>query len=63
MPGEISVTADAWTADITSASYFGMTGHWIEVKDDKWKLQSIILGFKVISDDVRYHISYCKIYA
>ena len=37
-PGQISVTADAWTADTTSTSFFGMTGHWIEVKDGKWEL-------------------------
>ena len=65
-PGQISVTADAWTADTTSASFFGMTGHWIEVKDGKWELQSNVIGFKAISGDhsgdnlAHYFVAICK---
>ena len=26
-----------------------MTAHWIEVKEDKWKLRAEVIGFKAIS--------------
>lgn len=29
----------------------GMTGHWIEVKDGKWKLRAAVIGFKALSGD------------
>ncbi|KAF8680603.1 hypothetical protein AX14_004549 [Amanita brunnescens Koide BX004] len=65
-PGQISVTADAWTADTTRASFFGMTGHWIDVKEGNWKLRSTVIGFRAISGDhsghnlARYFVSICK---
>jgi hypothetical protein len=34
-PGMISTTADGWSVDMTSASFLGETGHWIEVMDAK----------------------------
>jgi hypothetical protein len=37
-PGKISCTADGWTADTTKAAFLGMTAHWIDVKDGKWKM-------------------------
>ena len=43
-----------------------MTGHWIEVKDGKWALQSSVIGFKAISSDHSgdnlgcYFVSICK---
>jgi hypothetical protein len=42
-PGKISATADGWTTNNTKVSSLGMTAHWIEVKDGKWKLQSEVL--------------------
>ena len=50
-PGKISSTADGWTADTTKASFLGMTAHWIEVKEGKWKLRSEVVGFKSILGD------------
>ena len=29
----------------------GMTGHWIEVKDRKWKLRAAVIGFKALSGE------------
>jgi len=29
----------------------GMTAHWIEVKDSKWKMQSEVIGFQGISGE------------
>ena len=29
--------------------FMGMTAHWIEVKEKKWKLQAEVIGFKGIS--------------
>ena len=57
---------DVWTADMTRASYMGMTGHWIEVNNGKWKLRSSVIGFRMISGDHsgnnlgHYFISICK---
>ena len=45
MPGEISLTCDAWQADNTNG-YFAVTGHWIEVHvPGKWTLEHAVLGF------------------
>ena len=30
-------------------SFQGMTAHWIEVKDGKWKMKAAVIGFKGIS--------------
>jgi hypothetical protein len=27
----------------------GMTAHWIEVKDGKWKMRAAVIGFKALS--------------
>ena len=48
-PGKVSITADGWSADTTKMGFLGMTAHWIEVKDGKWKMRSEIIGFKAIS--------------
>jgi hypothetical protein len=40
------MTSDGWTADNTKGSFLGMTAHWIEVKDEKWKLCSEVVGFQ-----------------
>jgi hypothetical protein len=29
----------------------GMTAHWIDVKDGKWKLRAEVVGFKAISGE------------
>jgi hypothetical protein len=49
--GKISSTADGWSADTTKAVFLGMTAHWIDVKDGKWKMRSEVVGFKAISGD------------
>ena len=28
-----------------------MTAHWIQVKDEKWKTQAEVVGFKAVSGD------------
>jgi len=48
-PGKISITADGWSADNTKMAFLGMTAHWIEVKDGKWKMRSEVIGFKALS--------------
>jgi len=45
----VSITADAWSADTTKMGFLGMTAHWIEVKDKKWKLRAEVVGFKALS--------------
>jgi hypothetical protein len=29
--------------------FLGMTAHWIEVKEGKWKLRAEVIGFKALS--------------
>jgi len=64
-PGKISTTSDGWTADNTKGSFLGMTAHWIEVKDTKWKLCSEVIGFQLISGEHsggnlgRYFVGLC----
>jgi hypothetical protein len=48
-PGKISITGDGWSADTTKMGFLGMTAHWIEVKDQKWKMRSEVIGFKGLS--------------
>ena len=31
------------------ASFEGVTVHWIEVKDGKWKMRAAVIGFKALS--------------
>jgi hypothetical protein len=45
----VSITADGWSADTTKMGFLGMTVHWIEVKDRKWKLRGEVVGFKALS--------------
>ena len=40
---------DGWLADMTKMGFLGMTAHWIEVKDNKWKLRAEVVGFKALS--------------
>jgi hypothetical protein len=50
-PGMVSATADGWSVDTTSASFLGVTGHWMEVTDGKWKLRSEVIGFRGLSGE------------
>lgn len=43
--------SDGWTADNTKGAFLGMTAHWIEVKDEEWKLQAEVVGFQPISGE------------
>jgi len=33
----------------TKAGFQGMTAHWIEVKEGKWKMKVAVIGFKALS--------------
>ena len=65
-PGKISITCDGWTADNTKGSFLGMTAHWIEVKDGKWKLRSEVIAFQPVSGEHsgdnlgRYFVGLCE---
>jgi len=48
-PGKVSITSDGWSADTTKAAFQGMTAHWIEVKEGKWKMWAAVIGFKALS--------------
>ena len=43
------MTADAWSADTMKAGFLGMTAHWIEVKEQKWKMRAEVIAFKALS--------------
>ena len=45
----MSITEDTWTADNTKKGFMGMSGHWIEVKEGKWKMRGEVIGFKALS--------------
>jgi len=51
LPGKVSITQDGWSADTTKAGFQGMTAHWIQVKDGKWKMRAAVIGFKALSGD------------
>jgi hypothetical protein len=65
-PGLISTTADGWSVDTTKASFLGVTAHWIEVKNGKWKLRAEVIGFRGISGEHsganlgRYFLGVCE---
>lgn len=40
---------DGWSADTTKMGFQGMTAHWIEVKEGKWKMRAAVIGFKALS--------------
>lgn len=48
-PGKVSITQDGWSADTTKAGFQGMTAHWIEVKEGKWKMKAAVIGFNALS--------------
>ncbi|KIK03466.1 hypothetical protein K443DRAFT_42213, partial [Laccaria amethystina LaAM-08-1] len=48
-PGKVSITADGWSSNTMKMGFLGMTAHWIEVKEKKWKLRAEVIGFKVLS--------------
>ena len=45
MPGKVSIME----ADNMKTGFEGMTVHWIEVKDGKWKMRAAVIGFKALS--------------
>jgi hypothetical protein len=47
-PRESIVTADGWSADTTKMGFLGMTAHWIQVWEGKWKLKAGVIGFKAL---------------
>lgn len=65
-PGLISATADGWSVDTTKASFLGVTAHWIEVKDGKWKLRLEVIRFRGVSGEHsganlgRYFVGVCE---
>ena len=48
-PGKVSITFDGWSADTKKAAFQGMTAHWIQVKEGKWKMRAEVIGFKALS--------------
>lgn len=48
-PGKVSITADRWSVDMKKMGFLGMTGHWINVKDGKWKLRVEVIRFRGLS--------------
>ena len=42
------VTVDGWSADTTKMGFLGMTAHWIQVLEGKWKLNAAVIGFKAL---------------
>ncbi|KAF8239819.1 hypothetical protein L208DRAFT_1194140, partial [Tricholoma matsutake] len=57
--GKISSTADGWSADTMKAAFLGMTMHWINVKDAKWKMQSEVLC-TVMLDNTSMNAKICS---
>jgi hypothetical protein len=47
----VSTMADGWSVDTTHTSSLGVTGHWMEVVDNKWKLQAEVIGFRGVSGE------------
>ncbi len=47
--GKVLVTMDGWSADNTKMLFQGMSAHWIEVKDGRWKMRASMIGFKGLS--------------
>jgi hypothetical protein len=60
------MTADGWSVDTTKASFLGVTAHWIDVKNGKWRLQAEVVRFRGISGDHsganlgQYFLGVCK---
>ena len=50
VPGEVSLTCDAWQASNTDG-YFAVTGHWVEeITPGDWEIKSGLLGFTRVSN-------------
>ena len=50
-PGLVSTTSDSWTVDTTKEAFLGVTAHWIEIREGKWKVRAEVIGFQSISGD------------
>ena len=55
VPGQISTTADMWSADTTKAAFLGVTGYWIKVKKETrketWEMHLEVIRFWTVSGD------------
>ena len=40
---------DGWSVDTTKMAFLGMMAHWIQVKEEKWKMCAGVIGFKALS--------------
>ena len=49
MKGKVSPTCDVWQAS-NSDGYLMVTGLWIEEENNKWQIQSALLGFTQLSN-------------
>ena len=50
-PGKVSITSDGWTADNTKGAFMGVTAHWIDIEEGKWKLHAEVMAFRALSGD------------
>ena len=50
-PGLVSTTSDSWTVDTTKEAFLGVTAHWIDIRDGKWKVRAEVIGFQLILGD------------
>ncbi|GLB39419.1 hypothetical protein LshimejAT787_0605810 [Lyophyllum shimeji] len=50
-PGKVSVTDDLWSEDYTKSSFKGMSAHWIEVVNGKWRMRTEVIAFQAVSGD------------
>jgi hypothetical protein len=62
----VSTMADGWSVDTTRSSFLRVTGNWMEVVDNKWKLQAEVIGFHGVSGEHsgvnlgRYFMQVCE---
>jgi len=50
-PGMVSTTVDGWSVNMTSASFLGVTGQWMDVIYGKLRLHAEVIGFHEVSGD------------
>jgi hypothetical protein len=48
-PWKVSITNDGWSTDTMKMGFQGMTAHWMQVKEGKWKMQAVVIMFKALS--------------
>lgn len=37
-----------WTQDTTSDPWIGLTGHWVQVDREDWRIRSEVLGLRIV---------------